>query len=408
MRKLFYLLIIVLFVLPLIFSFFVATDRARISDITQMLAGVFFIDSVTAAQLREDYAKAKSGNEKIKILVVPGHDKDAWGTQFKGTKEVELNLELAQYLTQFLRRDPAFYTILAQNDDGYDPVIESYFSNERGSIKSFRKKQKDIMDKMVSFGLIDIKRGVEHINAPSETAIKLYGINKWSNENGIDIILHVHFNDEPTRRYNREGKYEGFAVYIPERQFSNAKASRALAEKVFTALKSRFPQSDMPLEKSGIVEDQELIAIGAYNSLNAAVLFIEYGYIYEPQFINKATRSVALKEAALQTYLGIQDFFGNEISGNNETQKILFPYKWEKNLKYGMRGDKDVFLLQTALLIEGVYPPEGSTKQDCPISGNFFGCTKRAVELFQKKYGIEQNGLVGPITRARLNDIYNK
>jgi len=253
-----------------------------------------------------------------------------------------------------------------------------------------------------------IKRGVEHIDAPSESAIKLYGINKWSNENGIDIILHVHFNDEPTRKYNREGKYAGFAIYVPERQFSNSKASYELAENVFDSLKSRFPQSDMPLEEKGIVEDQELIAIGAYNSLDGAVLFIEYSYIYEPQFINKTTRSIALKEAALQTYLGIREFFGNEISGNDETRKILFPYAWERNLEYGMRGNKDVFLLQMALLIEGVYPPEGSTKQDCPISSNFLDCTKRAVESFQKKYDIEQAGIVGPLTRAQLNNIYNK
>jgi len=38
--------------------------------------------------------------------------------------------------------------------------------------------------------------------------------------------------------------------------------------------------SNISGENRGIIEDQKLIAIGAYNTLDPAVLFMEYGYIH--------------------------------------------------------------------------------------------------------------------------------
>ena len=46
---------------------------------------------------------------------------------------------------------------------------------------------------------------------------------------------------------------------------------------------------------------------------------------------------------------------------------------------------------------EGVY--------DGPITGNFLSLTREGVRKFQKKYGLDQVGNVGPLTRKKLNEI---
>lgn len=79
-----------------------------------------------------------------------------------------------------------------------------------------------------------------------------------------------------------------------------------------------------------------------------------------------------------------------------------FCYNWQTNLYYGLRGDNDVMFLQTALKKEGVFP----FLEDY-ITGNFFNLTLNSVKEFQKKYGIENTGFVGPLTRGQLNKIYN-
>jgi peptidoglycan hydrolase-like protein with peptidoglycan-binding domain len=69
-----------------------------------------------------------------------------------------------------------------------------------------------------------------------------------------------------------------------------------------------------------------------------------------------------------------------------------------KQLQIGVRGD-DVSLLQETLATDPEIYPEGL------VTGYFGPLTKRAVEKFQKKFGISQVGEVGPITRLRLNQL---
>ncbi|MBI3638159.1 peptidoglycan-binding protein [Candidatus Wolfebacteria bacterium] len=76
-----------------------------------------------------------------------------------------------------------------------------------------------------------------------------------------------------------------------------------------------------------------------------------------------------------------------------------FCYNWQKNLTYGMTDDLDVKALQIALTKERQYSG--------PITGNFYELTKEAVKNFQKEYGISAVGAVGPITRAKLNELYS-
>ncbi len=63
-------------------------------------------------------------------------------------------------------------------------------------------------------------------------------------------------------------------------------------------------------------------------------------------------------------------------------------------LRSGSTGAQ-VTALQTRLTAEGVYTG--------PITGYYGVLTTAGVKAFQKKYGITQLGIVGPMTRAQLN-----
>jgi hypothetical protein len=69
-------------------------------------------------------------------------------------------------------------------------------------------------------------------------------------------------------------------------------------------------------------------------------------------------------------------------------------YNFTLNLSLGSTGN-DVTELQNHLTTEGVYTG--------PITGYFGPLTGAGVKAYQLKYGIEQVGIVGPATRARLN-----
>jgi N-acetylmuramoyl-L-alanine amidase len=401
MRKKYLFLVFVLLVLTILFF----RSDAYVGRLKNFLAGIFFIDSITENSLKNDYLVAKNGGQKLKILIVPGHDNESWGTEFRGIKEADLNLELAENLANFLRQEKEFEVILARDKNGYNLALLNYFSRNEGEIKKFIQENVELTNYYIDWGVVEkYTKGVVHNAASEEIVLKLYGINKWANENKIDIAIHVHFNDDPQRSYYGIGKYTGFAIYVPEKQFSNAKGSMALAKPLFNQLRKYFPISDLPKEKSGIVEDQKLIATGSYNTLDAAGLLIEYGYIYEPQFTNPEIRPLAMEELAFQTYAGIKNFF----EGGQNRSSVLLPHFWEESLSKGMKNNKEVFILQAALVLEDLYPPENFRKNDCPISGNFGECTLAALQEFQKKYGIEPaSGFFGPLTRKKLNEIYS-
>jgi len=67
-----------------------------------------------------------------------------------------------------------------------------------------------------------------------------------------------------------------------------------------------------------------------------------------------------------------------------------------RQLRIGIRGE-DVKLLQELLKTDPAIYPEGL------VTGYFGSLTEKAVRKFQKKFGIDQVGEVGPITRAQIN-----
>ena len=160
--------------------------------------------------------------------------------------------------------------------------------------------------------------------------------------------------------------------------------------------------STLPGESAGVVEDQQLIAIGSNNSADDAALLIEYGYIYEPQFQNASTRALAEKDYAYATYLGLRDFLKDP--ENSPTGSAALPYDWSDTVVSSGEKGAGVYALQAALHHLGYYPPAGKRFSDCPVSGLAGACTTAAIKIYQSSRGLEATGTLGPQTRGALAD----
>lgn len=381
-----------LFLIPCLFvvlvSFLILSGKTR-----DYLALLIFPEKITPENLM---AKYKSG-EKIRVLVVPGHDDESWGADFNKIKEADLNLETGQELFSYFKNDPHFETFISRDENGYTEDFKQYFQEQSSEISKFKNYLQNLFRTAIWTGLVRPKETNNHNAVTEETSLKLYGLNKWANEHNIDIVIHLHFNDYAERK-GKTGVYSGFSIYIPEKQLQNHRVSLAIAKSVFNQLKKYLQISNLPQEKNGIVEDQELIATGSNASLNSASLLIEYGYIYQKEFIDSSLRPVMMKELAFQTYSGIKKYFEPKIEIAKFKSSFL-PHFWQTNLSWGERNI-DVAALQAALINENVY--------DCQLSGYFGECTKNGVLKFQKRYGLNQNGIVDKMTIDKLNEIYSR
>ena len=413
--------VFIILVVFLFFSFFTYIgyeyNLPYVGSALRYVAGPFFAERITPEQILASY---KTENNKIKILIVPGHDNDSFGAQFKGIKETQMNAELGQELFEFFQKDGKFeaYATRVKNGD-YSQWFSDYFESNKEEVEKFREDSQRQMRQAIEQGMPAGDNQVYHNSAADNDSLRLYAINKWANENNIEVVFHIHFNDYPGRKWNQPGKYSGFSIYVPEYQLPNHRASSEVAKPLKNQLEKYFAKSDLPAESFALIEDHELIAIGSNASRDGVSVLTEYGYIYEPQFANKETRGVILKELAYQTYVGIKKFFnGNDLPASNY-ETTLLPHIWNNPLKKGAASEsKDTLYLQMALRQEGLYPPENKTFNDCPLSGVFGNCTFEAVKKFQEKYADEilaenykiekASGFAGPKTLAKLNEIYGE
>lgn len=251
-----------------------------------------------------------SVTKPVKILLVPGHDDVVWGAQYKKVKEADMNLAVATKIYKLLKKDKRFKVYITRDSNGYTKEF-SDFLTQRDAILAFEKNAKNIMNSNIASGNFIQKDNAPHNTVSEDIALRLYGFNKWANDNKIDAVVHFHFNDYPRSNSQKIGQYKGFAIYMPDGQFVNSRESGQLAADIYNQLHKKYISSTYPPEHGGLTPDQKLIAIGANNTLNASVrsVLIEYGYVYEKKFRTKAARLSAYKNMSSLTTTGIKNYF---------------------------------------------------------------------------------------------------
>ena len=273
-------------------------------------------NSLLPSQQKENEIQDKNQTEELafdsvktkpKILLVPGHENEDYGAEYKGLKEAELNLRLAIELKDKL--SPDFDVYLTRNEEGYEQIFQDFFNNEHSEISDFIFDHKNATKEKIEQKLFEPNQKIKHNKATEEMITKLYGFNKWSDENEIDLVLHIHFNDYPRKNNDEAGKYKGFSIYIPEKQLPNHKKSLILAEYLQNSLLDFLKPSNLNIEKETIIESQTLIAVGANNTLNTPSVLVEYSYIYEDFLQNENKRYAALEVMVNKTRDAIKDYF---------------------------------------------------------------------------------------------------
>jgi N-acetylmuramoyl-L-alanine amidase len=378
-------------------------------------AATFFVESISSEWLRLVYANGTTSKpvtpiitpipiqQKVKILIVPGHEPMSGGTQYNDYTERDIVVDIANQLAQMLATNEHYEVIVARSKTAWNPILSQYFIDHATDIKAFRDTQMALMDQYLKSGqILPLSDQIQHMGAATEAGFHLYAINKWASDNNVGVTIHLHLNDYAGRRAGQV-EYAGFAVYVPDHQYSNAKASLEIGEAIANRLNAYHATSSMPLEAEGVIEDQQLIAVGSANTASAASVLIEYGYIYERQFSDPLTRSVAVQDYAYDTYLGVQDFFKDPMLSRFGTR--VLPYKWLSDSAQGALSP-DVFALQAALHYVHMYPPTDRPASDCPVSGFFGPCTLVGLQNFQRSVGLPVSTTFDAATKAALTAAY--
>ena len=104
------------------------------------------------------------------------------------------------------------------------------------------------------------------------------------------------------------GFNKGFTIFIPDSQLKNASDSRMVGQMLYNELKKKFSPQLSSKGELPLLEDQNLIALGAYNTLAKPSVLIEYAYIYEKMLQNESERNKTLELMAEQTVSGIKKY----------------------------------------------------------------------------------------------------
>lgn len=374
----------------------------------QLSSVILSHDFKTVAQIKKNYVLAShDSTKKVKILIVPGHNPNYGGTEFKNVKERDLAVDLANELKNFLDDDKHYEVYVIRDKVSFTSEFEKYFKENWDKIKEWKEASRKEFSSIVNIESANkLVSRVFHNNVSTDIAIQLYGITKWSNENDMDIVIHIHFNDNPRVKTSLPGVYSGFAIYVPYEQYGNSESTKTIATDIFKRLEKYNPVSNLHGESIGIVYEPELIAIGSNNTSDAASMLIEYSYIYEPQLHDAVIRNLTVRDMAYETYLGLQDFFDPK-ANSNQSGTLVLPHIWNNNLTEADITSEEIFALQTALMTEGVYPPLGKSKNDCPRTGIIGPCTRAALQTLKDKYQIaDEQEILGVKTRKVLNDRY--
>lgn len=406
-----------LFALPLAIALVYASFTPHLEAASRFKAAG---EAATSADdLRSAYEVAKAGGEKVRILIMPGHEPDFGGAEFLGYYEREFVVDIAQKLQTELAQDPNLEVLVARGALGWNSDFARYFDREMEDIEEFVDEHKEAFEKAERRGNVPEKEDqMSHNDARPDVAQRLYGVTKWANENDVDLVLHLHINDEAGRGAEERGTHQGVAIYVPEDIFGNAEATRAVAEPIFEKLTTTNATSTFGLETKGILESRDLIAVGAFNTSAVPSMLIEYGYIYEPRITGHGARESLFRDFAYQTAEGVRSFFGTPSTSRFVSRALPATFSTDL-LAAGIATSSSiatstlpapdanqVYALQATLYELGFYPHASTTLVACPLDGIKSTCVTDAVKDFQKAKGLEQTGTLGPRTRALLNSAF--
>ncbi len=225
------------------------------------------VPTLSASALRAKYVAAGHGGPKVKLLIVPGHEPTYGGTEYLGLKERDINVAIADQLASELRKDPHYEVIVARTTTAWLPALADYFAGSWDAIKAFVSQKKAAMQSLIDAGQVPASQfQAAHNAAPDDVALRLYGITKWADENGVDLAVHVHMNDAGDHTATTPGNQSGFAIYVPDPVYGNATTSRAIGSSIAGELNHYNATSSLAIENLGVTGDQELIAVGAYDT----------------------------------------------------------------------------------------------------------------------------------------------
>lgn len=114
--------------------------------------------------------------------------------------------------------------------------------------------------------------------------------------------------------------------------------------------------------------------------------------------IVSVSTSVASAARTSQTASALNAVESVVSASSSSEGSATFSYVWNHDLQVGSQFTEDIRALQMALALQGLYFGD--------VTGGFYNQTFAAVKAFQQKYGIDQTGFVGSITRAKLNELY--
>lgn len=272
-----------------------------------LLVGLPFIFSrVSSEGLTKPAISKVVPDEKIKILLVPGHEPDYGGTVYRGLNEREVVVNLAGKLKKILEQNGNYEVLVARDNESFAPYLQEYFE-DREPVDAWRAYKERETATEIEEGIFEDISGISHNKTSDEAAHHLYAINKWVNENNVDVVLHLHVNDDVRKNRKIPGKHSGFALYVPEKQYQNTTSSKILAASLKQSLIKSFSPSTLKIEENVIIESQKLIALGRYNTLDVTAVLIEYGYIYDELF-NEQNIESTLETIVGRTFEGIEEF----------------------------------------------------------------------------------------------------
>lgn len=275
-----------------------------------ILALAIYADSVNVPEkwTARFHPEKTHTEDRVRVLIVPGHEPDSEGAVYLDRKERDLVVVIAKKLADLLSEDERVEVLVVRNENDFNQPLREYFDTHADEIRAWQSDMKESYKSIVEKGIIEDVKEIEHNNASADASLHLHGINKWSNENNVDLVVHLHVNDDVRKNRKKPGKYSGFSLYVPEKQFDNAEESMRLAEHMKVALSENFGTSTLKVEEKTIIESQDLIAVGKYNSLKVPATLIEYGYIYEPMFEKEIFERETAALMAEKTYRAIETY----------------------------------------------------------------------------------------------------